>query len=160
MKNLYFCLILLFLAKILNAQDCDCQRYQTEDGYLRYTSYGYQHFINGNHSKAINESKKKANIIAENELLKMVKSSVSRVVSQMWEEDSKYIEMYVDTLIVSSYNIIKAMRTVCQSETKLIDNIYVSCITKEICIDDLGDMIVFQNDNEKKKFKKILKSQK
>ena len=78
----------------------------------------------------------------------------------MWEEDSKYIEMYVDTLIVSSYNIIKGMRTVCQSETKLIDNIYVSCITKEICIDDLGDMIVFQNDNEKKKFKKILKSQK
>ena len=64
MKKVYVCLLILLFADVLNAQKNDCSAYKSDDMYLRYTAVGCQEVVNGNHSKAINESRKIANIIA------------------------------------------------------------------------------------------------
>lgn len=46
------------------------------------------------------------------------------------------------------------MKTVYQSETKLIDNTYVTYITKEISYDVISDM--FDNDDDKLIYKTLL----
>ena len=79
MKKVYICLLILLFADALYAQKNDCSAYKSDVMCLRYTAVGCQEVVNGNHSKAINESRKIANIIAEIELSKMVNSTVSMI---------------------------------------------------------------------------------
>lgn len=158
MKKCIFVTLILFFGNIIKAQDFDCYQITSDDIYMRYTASGYQEVINGNHSKAINESRKIANICAESELAKMVNSTVTRTVAIMNEESSGYSQKSIDTALVSSYKVFNNMKTVCQSETKLIDNIYVTHVTKEISLDNIGNMVSFNDKRDKKKFRKILKN--
>lgn len=142
---------------VLFAQyDNECSGFESDDSFFRYTALGCQTIINGNHSKAINESRKMANITALSELARMVNSNVTNVIIQMTEESSTYSNKLSDTILVSTYNFFSGMKTVCQSETKLIDNMYVTYITKEISKDNISDMLQFENDKEKQKFRRLL----
>ena len=147
----------MLFADVLNAQKNDCSAYKSDDMYLRYTAVGCQEVVNGNHSKAINESRKIANIIAEIELSKMVNSTVSMVSEQMTLGDGDYLEKYVDTVLVSSYKVFNGMRTVCQSETKLVDKTYYTYVTKEISFDNISEMLFFEDEKTKKEFRKLIK---
>ena len=147
----------MLFADVLNAQKNDCYNYKSDDMYLRYTAVGCQEVVNGNHSKAINESRKIANIIAEIELSKMVNSTVSMVSEQMTLGGGDYLEKYVDTVLVSSYKVFNGMKTVCQSETKLIDKTYYTYVTKEISLDNISDMLFFEDEKTKKEFRKLIK---
>ena len=147
----------MLFADVLNAQKNDCYNYKSDDMYLRYTAVGCQEVVNGNHSKAINESRKIANIIAEIELSKMVNSTVSMVSEQMTLGGGDYLEKYVDTVLVSSYKVFNGMKTVCQSETKLIDKTYYTYVTKEISLDNISEMLFFEDDKTKKEFRKLIK---
>lgn len=146
----------MLFADVLNAQKNDCYNYKSDDMYLRYTAVGCQEVVNGNHSKAINESRKIANIIAEIELSKMVNSTVSMVSEQMTLGGGDYLEKYVDTVLVSSYKVFNGMKTVCQSETKLIDKTYYTYVTKEISLDNISEMLFFEDDKTKKEFRKLI----
>ena len=147
----------MFLTNILNAQKNECYKYVSDNSFLRYTAVGCQEVVNGNHSKAINESRKIANIIAEIELSKMVNSTVSMVSEQMTLGGGDYLEKYVDTVLVSSYKVFNGMKTVCQSETKLIDKTYYTYVTKEISLDNISEMLFFEDDKTKKEFRKLIK---
>ena len=147
----------MLFADVLNAQKNDCYNYKSDDMYLRYTAVGCQEVVNGNHSKAINESRKIANIIAEIELSKMVNSTVSMVSEQMTLGGGDYLEKYVDTVLVSSYKVFNGMKTVCQSETKLIDKTYYTYVTKEISLDNISEMLFFEDEKTKKEFRKLIK---
>lgn len=141
------------------AQEKDCSGYKSDNMYFRYTAMGSQEVIYGNHSKAINESRKMANISAESELAKMVNSAVNRVAERMTSEGESYSEMYIDTTLVSTYKYFNGIKTVCQSETKLIGNMYVTYITKEISMDNISDMFYFRDDDNKQKFRKLLEKE-
>ena len=157
MKKFYLCILLLCSMNVINAQSIEeCSDYVSDEKYLRYTASGYQEVVNGNHSKAINESRKIANIIAESELAKMVNSAVTRVVDVMTDEIYGFSEMSSDTTLISSYMTFKGMKTVCQSKTKLIGNTYVTYITKEISFDNISDMMNFKNDDDKYKFRELI----
>ena len=157
MKKVYICLLILLFADVLNAQNNDCSAYKSDDMYLRYTAVGCQEVVNGNHSKAINESRKIANIIAEIELSKMVNSTVSMISEQMTLGSRDYLEKYVDTVLVSSYKVFNGMKTVCQSETKLVDKTYYTYVTKEISFDNVSEMLFFEDEKTKKEFRKLIK---
>ena len=147
----------LLLMNMVSAQDNDeCVGFVSDDTYLRYTASGYQMVINGNHSKAINESRKMADISAESELSKMINSLVTRLAERLTEDNANYYELNIDTTMVSSYKILKGMKTICQSETKLVNNAYVTYVTKEISIDNIGDMFYF-DDRAKEELKEIMK---
>ena len=147
----------MLFADVLNAQKNDCSAYKSDDMYLRYTAVGCQEVVNGNHSKAINESRKIANIIAEIELSKMVNSTVSMISEQMTLGGREYLEKYVDTVLVSSYKVFNGMKTVCQSETKLVDKTYYTYVTKEISFDNVSEMLFFEDEKTKKEFRKLIK---
>ena len=147
----------MLFADVLNAQKNDCSAYKSDDMCLRYTAVGCQEVVNGNHSKAINESRKIANIIAEIELSKMVNSTVSMISEQMTLGDGDYLEKYVDTVLVSSYKVFNGMKTVCQSETKLVDKTYYTYVTKEISFDNVSEMLFFEDEKTKKEFRKLIK---
>ena len=147
----------MLFADVLNAQKNDCSAYKSDDMYLRYTAVGCQEVVNGNHSKAINESRKIANIIAEIELSKMVNSTVSMISEQMTLCSRDYLEKYVDTVLVSSYKVFNGMKTVCQSETKLVDKTYYTYVTKEISFDNVSEMLFFEDEKTKKEFRKLIK---
>ena len=157
MKKVYVCLLILLFADALYAQKNDCSAYKSDDMYLRYTAVGCQEVVNGNHSKAINESRKIANIIAEIELSKMVNSTVSMISEQMTLGGREYLEKYVDTVLVSSYKVFNGMKTVCQSETKLVDKTYYTYVTKEISFDNVSEMLFFEDEKTKKEFRKLIK---
>lgn len=157
MKNIYICTLFLFLMNVVYSQNVtECSGYVSDDMYLRYTASGYQEVVGGNHSKAINESRKIANITAESELSKMVNSAVTRVVEVMSNEYDNFLECFSDTTLVSSYMIFNGMKTICQSETKLIGNTYVTYITKEISFDNISDMMGFENEIDKRKFRRLI----
>lgn len=158
MKKTCICTLFLILVNMVSAQNSDeCLDYMSDDMYLRYTASGYQNVINGNHSKAINESRKMANLSAQSELSKMINSMVTRLAVKLSEEGNDYYkELNIDTTLVSSYKVFKGMRTICQSETKLINGVYVTHVTKEISIDNISDMLEFNNEEEKKEFKKLI----
>lgn len=156
MKKIYICTLFLLMMNMISAQENDeCLGFVSDGTYLRYTASGYQNVINGNHSKAINESRKMANISAECELSKMVNSVVTRLADKLAEDGISYSELNIDTTLVSSYKVFNGMRTICQSETKLINNAYVTYVTKEISIDNIGDMFYF-DDKAKEELKKII----
>lgn len=156
MKKIYICTLLLLMMNMISAQENDeCLGFVSDGTYLRYTASGYQNVINGNHSKAINESRKMANISAECELSKMVNSVVTRLADKLAEDGISYSELNIDTTLVSSYKVFNGMKTICQSETKLINNAYVTYVTKEISIDNIGDMFYF-DDKAKEELKKII----
>lgn len=156
MKKMYLCILIFLCVNAMNAQENNCLDYKSDNTCLRYTAFAYQDVVNGNHSKAINESRKIANLIAETELAKMVNSVVTRVTESMTMDDGEFLTKYIDTTLISSYKILKDIRTVCQSKTKLIDNSYVTYVTKEISIDAIGEMLNIDNDNDRQKFKKLL----
>ena len=144
------------MMNIICAQDNDeCLGFVSDGTCLRYTASGYQNVINGNHSKAINESRKMANISAECELSKMINSLVTRLAERLTKNDTYHAELIIDTTLVSSYKVFNGMKTICQSETKLINNAYVTYVTKEISIDNIGDIFYF-DDKTKEEFKKIM----
>lgn len=156
-KNAYLCISFFFLINIMNAQNVnECSDYVSDELCLRYTASGYQEIVGGNHSKAINESRKIANITAQSELSKMVNSAVTRVVEVMSNENDNFIEVSYDTTLISSYMIFHGMKTICRSEPKLIGNMYVTYITKEISFDNISDMMSFKNDNDKQKFRELI----
>lgn len=157
MKNTYLCILFLFLMNMACAQNkAECSGYVSDDVYLRYTASGYQDVVNGNHSKAMNESRKIANIVAESELAKMVKSAVTQFAEVMSVKSDYYSEIVSDTTLVSSYMMFKGMKTICQSETKLIGNTYVTYITKEISYDNISDMMSFKNEKDRQEFIKLI----
>ncbi len=158
--RIYICFLMLFVANVLSAQTDKCQGYMSGDMYLRYTAVGCQEVVGGNHSKAINESRKIANIIAENELAKMVKSTVTMVSEQMRYSSDTYFDKYIDTTIVSSYRVFNGMKTACQSETELVGKIYFTYVTKEISLDNISDILFLNDKKTKKKFRKIVKNRK
>ena len=129
----------------------------SDDACYRYTAIGCQQVVNNNHAKAINESRKIANVKAENELAKMLEIAVSNAITRMTEESGAYKDFYVDTMLVSTSKVIKGMKTVCQSKTELVDNLYITNVTKEISIDRIGEMINFEKEKDRNKFVKILK---
>ena len=153
MNKIYFCIMLMLGVNMLNAQNDNCSGYKSDDMFLRYTAVGCQEVVNGNHSKAINESRKIAHIVAENELAKMVNSMVTQVSEQMRFESEIDGDKYIDTTLVSSYNVFKGMKTVCQSETKLVDKTYFTYVTKEISLYDISE-ILFSNEDKNKKINK------
>ena len=67
-------------------------------------------------------------------------------------------DFYIDTMLVSTSKVIKGMKTICQSKTELIDNMYVTNVTKEISIDNISKMLNFEKDKDRNKFIKILKN--
>jgi predicted transcriptional regulator len=157
MKKIYLCALMMLLANLLFAQENhECDDLMSDDKCLRYTASGCQTVINGNHSKAINESRKMADISAQSELSKMVTSVVSHVAENFISETSSFSDKNIDTTLISSYKILKGMKTVCRSKTKLVGNMYVTYITKEISLDDISDMLDFNNDDDRNEFKKML----
>ena len=154
--RMYLCIFILALFNVVNAQTNSCSGYESDNMYLRYTAVGAQKLINGDHSKAINESRKIANIMAETELAKMVNAVVTRASEQMTYESDSYLDKYIDTTLVSSYKVFKGMKTVCQSETKLVDKIYFTYVTKEISLDNISEMLFFNDEITKKKFRKLI----
>lgn len=145
-------------ANILNAQKNNCSELVSDNTHLRYTAVGCQEVVNNNHSKAINESRKIANIIAENELAKMVNSAVTRVSEQMSLESENYLDKYIDTVLVSSYKVFNGMKTVCQSETKLVGKTYFTYVTKEISFDNISEMLFLDDEKTKNKFRKLIEN--
>lgn len=143
---------------VLCAQDKDCLKYVSDDTYYRYTAIGCQRIVNNNHTKAMNESRKIANVKAENELAKMLEIAVSHAMTQMIKECETYEDFYIDTMLVSTSKVVKGMKTICQSNTELIDNMYVTKVTKEISIVNIGEMMNFEKERDKNKFIKILKN--
>lgn len=143
---------------VLHAQSNDCLKYVSDDTYYRYTAIGCQQIVNNNHAKAINESRKIANVKAENELAKMLEIAVTKAVARMTEESDAYVDFYIDTMLVSTSKVIGGMKTICQSKTELIDNMYVTNVTKEISIDNIGEMIAFEKEKDRNRFIKILKN--
>lgn len=160
MKKIYLCALLSLIVNVMLAQEKNCSNYMSDEMFFRYTATGYQEVINNNHSKAMNESKKRANITAESELAKMVNSVVTRIVDEMSLENQAYNYSQSDTTLVSTYKIFKGMNTICQTKTKLVDNVYVTHVTKEISVDCISDMFYFDNEKEKTEFKKRLKKSK
>lgn len=160
MKKLYICILFLFLVNMITAQNNDCSKYSSDENYFRYTASGTQEVINGNHSKAINESRKRANIIAESELAKMVASVVTSVTEKMSLENDAYSEMIIDTSLVSSFGHFTGIKTVCQSDTELMNGFYVTYVTKEISLSVIGNMIDFDDRSDKKKFMELLRKEK
>lgn len=146
----------MFLFNALKAQQNGCSGYVSDNMYLRYTAVGCQEVICGNHSKAINESRKIANIIAEIELSKMVNSAVTMVSEQMTLGGMDYLEKHVDTMLVSSYKVFNGMKTVCQSETQLVGKTYYTYVTKEISFDNISEMLFFEDEKTKKEFRKLI----
>lgn len=159
MKKIHLCILYLLFVNVIFAQDKDCSGFFSDDTCLRYTASGCQKIINGNYSKARNESQKMANITAESELSKMINTAVTRVVEQMSEENDYYSDMYSDTTLISTYKIFKGMRTICQSESKQVDGSYVTYITKEISLDNISDMFYFENEHDKQKFRELLEKE-
>ena len=156
MKKIYICTLFLLLVNMISAQENDeCSGFVSDGTCLRYTASGYQNVINGNHSKAINESRKMANISAECELSKMINSLVTRLAERLTKNDTYHAELNIDTTLVSSYKVFSGMKTICQSETKLINNAYVTYVTKEISLENIGDIFYF-DDKTKEEFKKIM----
>lgn len=160
MKRIYICILILLSVNILNAQKNDCSEYASDNMYLRYTAVGCQEVVNNNHSKAINESRKIANIIAENELAKMVNSTVTRASEQMHLEYGNYSDKYIDTVLVSSYKVFNGMKTVCQSETTLVGKTYFTYVTKEISFDNISEMLFFNDEKTKNKFRELIEKNK
>ncbi len=158
MKRIYICILILLSANILNAQKNNCSELVSDNTHLRYTAVGCQEVVNNNHSKAINESRKMANIIAENELAKMVNSAVTRVSEQMSLESENYLDKYIDTVLVSSYKVFNGMKTVCQSETKLVGKTYFTYVTKEISFDNISEMLFLDDEKTKNKFRKLIEN--
>ena len=142
----------------MNAQKNNCSELVSDNTHLRYTAVGCQEVVNNNHSKAINESRKIANIIAENELAKMVNSAVTRVSEQMSLESENYLDKYIDTVLVSSYKVFNGMKTVCQSETKLVGKTYFTYVTKEISFDNISEMLFLDDEKTKNKFRKLIEN--
>lgn len=148
MKKIYLCMFFLIYVALLNAQNDNCSGFVSDENYLRYTAFGSQQVVDGNHSKAINESRKIANITAECELSKMISSMVTSVTNKYdQDEETSY---YTDTLLVSSYKIFNGINTVCQSKTKLIDNVYVTYVTKEVSIKNISDAFSLDDDKRKR----------
>lgn len=160
MKKIYLCALLSLIFNVMFAQEKNCSNYVSDEMFFRYTASGYQEVVNNNHSKAINESKKRANISAESELAKMVNSVVTRVIEEMSMEDQAYNYTQSDTTLVSTYKVFKGMNTICQTKTKLVDNVYVTYVTKEISVDCISDMFYFDDEADKAEFKKKLRKRK
>ena len=158
--RIYMYFLMLLVANVLSAQTDKCQGYKSDDMFLRYTAVGCQEVVNGNHSKAINESRKIAHIVAENELAKMVKSTVTMVSEQMKHTSDTYFDKYIDTTIVSSYSVFNGLKTICQSETKLVGKTYFTYVTKEISLYDIGDILFLDDKKTKKKFRKLIEKNK
>lgn len=156
MKKLYFFVLIFFSVNILSAQN-DCVGLVSDNTCLRYTAVGCQEVVNNNHSKAINESRKIANIIAENELAKMIGAMVTQVSEQMTLKSDGYMEKLIDTTLVSSCKIFTGMKTICQSETKLVGNTYFTYVTKEISFDNISDLLFSNDDKTKDEFRKLVK---
>lgn len=142
----------------LHSQSNDCLKYMSDEANYRYTAVGCQQVVNNNHAKAINESRKIANVKAENELAKMLEVAVTKAIARMTEESDAYSDFYIDTMLVSTSKVIQGMKTICQSKTELIDNMYVTSVTKEISIDNIGEMLNFAKEKDRNKFIKILKN--
>ena len=142
----------------LHAQSNDCLKYVSDEANYRYTAVGCQQIVNDNHAKAINESRKIANVKAENELAKMLEIAVTKAITRMTEESDAYADFYIDTMLVSTSKVIKGMKTICQSKTELVGNMYVTNVTKEISIDNISKMLNFEKDKDRNKFIKILKN--
>ena len=87
----------------------------------------------------------------------MVNSTVSMISEQMTLGSRDYLEKYVDTVLVSSYKVFNGMKTVCQSETKLVDKTYYTYVTKEISFDNVSEMLFFEDEKTKKEFRKLIK---
>lgn len=157
MKNICICALFMMMVNMISAQENnECSGFVSDGSYLRYTASGYQKVINGNHSKAINESRKMANISAQSELSKMINSAVTRLSDKMSEENTFHTDLYIDTTLVSSYKIFKGMKTVCQSKTEFVNNAYVTYVTKEISLDNISDMLYLNDEKVKNEFKKII----
>ena len=158
MKNIYICILFTLFVYTLRAQSEDCFKYVSDDACYRYTAIGCQQVVNNNYAKAMNESRKIANVKAENELAKMLEIAVSKAMTRMTEENGVYKDFYIDTMLVSTSKVIKGMKTICQSKTELVDNVYVTNVTKEISIDNIGEMMDFEKEKDRNKFIKILKN--
>lgn len=157
MKKIYITIFFSLIACLGYAQKSECSGFMSDASHYRYTASGYQEVVNGNHSKAINESRKIASIVAESELAKMVSAAVANVmVSMTLEIEDAFNDKYVDTALVSTYKVFSGMKTICQSETKLVDNAYVTYVTKEISKDNISDMLNFNSEEDKVEFKKLL----
>lgn len=160
MRKIYLSLLFLLLSNVIVAQEKDCANYVSDDMFFRYTASGYQKVINNNHSKAIIESQKRANIAAECELSKMVNVAVKNVMADMSVEYESLYSIQSDTTLVSTYKVFKGMNTICQTKTKLVDNVYVTYVTKEISVDCISDMFYFDDEADKAEFKKKLRKRK
>ena len=159
MRKIYTCILFLLILNIIYAQNNDCSGYYSDSHSYRYTASGYQDVINGNHSKAKNESYKMANIAAVTELSKMVSSTVTRAIESMTLEDGNFFyETHSDTALISTYKVFQKIKTICRSETKLIGNTYVTYVTKEISLDNICNMIQFNKEADKQKFRKLLEN--
>lgn len=157
MKKICIYILFLLITNMINAQNNDCSKYHSDNHYYRYTASGYQDVINGNHSKAKNESYKMANITAISELSKMVSAMVTRVIETMTlEYDASYYDIYSDTALISTYKVFQNIKTICRSETKLVGNTYITYVTKEISLDNISNMFQFNNDIDKQRFRKLL----
>lgn len=158
MKKIYICILFSLMMISLHAQSNDCLKYVSDEANYRYTAVGCQQIVNDNHAKAINESRKIANVKAENELAKMLEIAVTKAITRMTEESDAYADFYIDTMLVSTSKVIKGMNTICQSKTELVGNMYVTNVTKEISIDNISKMLNFEKDKDRNKFIKILKN--
>lgn len=158
MKKIYICILFSLMMISLHAQSNDCLKYVSDEANYRYTAVGCQQIVNDNHAKAINESRKIANVKAENELAKMLEIAVTKAITRMTEESDVYADFYIDTMLVSTSKVIKGMKTICQSKTELVGNMYVTNVTKEISIDNISKMLNFEKDKDRNKFIKILKN--
>ena len=158
MKKIYICILFTLFVYTLCAQSKDCFKYVSDDACYRYTAIGCQQVVNNNHAKAMNESRKIANVKAENELAKMLETAVSNAMTRMTEENGDYRDFFIDTMLVSTSKVIKGMKTICQSKTELVDNLYITNVTKEISIDNIGDMMNFEKEKDRNNFIKILKN--
>lgn len=158
MKKIYICILFSLMMISLHAQSNDCLKYVSDETNYRYTAVGCQQIVNDNHAKAINESRKIANVKAENELAKMLEIAVTKAITRMTEESDAYADFYIDTMLVSTSKVIKGMKTICQSKTELVGNMYVTNVTKEISIDNISKMLNFEKDKDRNKFIKILKN--
>lgn len=141
MKKIQLLILLLSIAGFLNSQEAEpCSGFYSDSQYYRYTARGSQIIINGDHSKAINESRRIARITAESELASMINSAITRVIEYMTINDSQeMLEFVSDTSRVSSLQYFEGMKTICESEPELVGNCYVIYLTKEISVNCIGD---------------------
>ena len=63
MKKLYICITFIFALNMTGAQNFNIGN-ESDNKCFSYTASGCQDVVNGNHSKAINESRKIANLVA------------------------------------------------------------------------------------------------